>query len=181
MTTIQQRNAAKENIQKAQQKWKSMTHREHARSQPQGRGRKKPGTTGKGKFFRIVVRPKEQFMSFRIQDVGRKGHLERLSGHRASGTWATQAWLVSKKDAHLAGEKLIADSSEAKKLFRQLATKPHHEKGDIFTAKDRRNVLEAKKPTRAMKQAQHRNIKKAQQARKKNQVDWEAWESQGGA
>lgn len=37
-----QRAAAQKNIKKAQAKWKSMTHRQHALAQPQGKDRKKP-------------------------------------------------------------------------------------------------------------------------------------------
>ncbi|KKW35696.1 hypothetical protein A2852_00360 [Candidatus Adlerbacteria bacterium RIFCSPHIGHO2_01_FULL_54_23] len=51
--------------------------------------RKLPGTTGKGKFYRIEVRPKGDFFSFRNQDVGKKGGLERLAGRRSSGSWDT--------------------------------------------------------------------------------------------
>src|SRR3989338_1482709 len=97
--TGKQIGVAKKNIKKAQAKWKSMTRRQHALAQPQGRSRQKPGTTGKGKFFRIEVRPKSEFKTFRIQDVWKKGGLERLAGKRSSGSWDTVAWLVSKEDA----------------------------------------------------------------------------------
>lgn len=100
MATAKQREAAKENIKKAQQKWKSMSQREHARAQPEGRKRAKPGVKGEGEFFRIMVRPKEEFQTFRTQDVGEAGHIERLAGKRESGSWDTQAWLISKQDAH---------------------------------------------------------------------------------
>jgi hypothetical protein len=99
MATKKQIEAAKKNIKKAQAAWKAMTSRQHSLAQPEGRKRAKPGTKGTGDFFRIVVRPKEEFTSFRNQDVGDPGHLQRLAGRR-SGSWATQAWLVSKKDAH---------------------------------------------------------------------------------
>ena len=60
MPSEKQRAAAKTNIKKAQAAWQAMSHTEHARAQPQGRGRQKPGTGGGGEFYRIVVRPKEQ-------------------------------------------------------------------------------------------------------------------------
>src|SRR3989344_6584940 len=107
MATKRQQAAAKKNIKKAQAKWKSMTKRQHTLAQPQGRGRKKPGTTGKGKFYRIEVRPKSEFTSFRVQDVGEKGGLERLAGRRSSGSWDTATWLVEKKDAHVKNGHLI--------------------------------------------------------------------------
>jgi hypothetical protein len=46
-----------------------MSSTEHARSQPEGRARKKPGTTGEGKYYRIVVRSKEDFVTFRYHNV----------------------------------------------------------------------------------------------------------------
>jgi hypothetical protein len=55
MTSNQQKEAAKENIKKAQQIWQEMTPREHALAQPEGRKRAKPGTKGEGDYFRIVV------------------------------------------------------------------------------------------------------------------------------
>src|SRR3989338_8201282 len=115
MATNKQKKAAKKNIKKAQAKWRGMTHRQHALAQPQGRARQKPGSTGKGKFFRIEVRPKSEFKTFRVQDVGKKGGLERLAGKRGSGSWDTVAWLVSKKDARMtADKKLVITGVKAK-------------------------------------------------------------------
>jgi hypothetical protein len=167
MTTSKQTSAAKENIKKAQKKWKSMTPRQHALAQPQGRMRKRPGATGKGEFYRIEVRPKGQFSSFRTQDVGKKGGLERIAGHRASGSWDTVTWLVSKKEAHVEGKHLVIDSPKAKTVLNDLSSKVVHVKGDIFTAKPRKNIPEKSKPTIKQKAAQSNNIKKAQAARKK--------------
>lgn len=165
MTTTKQKEAAKENIQKAQQKWQEMTPREHALAQPEGRNRAKPGTKGEGDYYRIVVRPKDEFTTFRYQDVGRKGHLLRLAGRRSSGSWDTHAWLISKTDAHLQDDALVADTDDARKLIATLGSNPKHIKGDVFTAKDRPNVPVSKKPTLAQQRARSENIKKAQQAR----------------
>ena len=165
MATERQREAARRNVKKAQAAWKAMSHTERARAQPQGRGRKKPGTVGGGEFYRIVVRPKEQFQTFRTQDVGDPGGLERVAGKRESGSWDTQAWLVSKKDAHKSGNRLVPDSQDAKNLFAKLGSTPLHVKGDVFKAKDRPNVPEREKPTPAMRRARAANIKKAQAAR----------------
>lgn len=95
-----------------------------------------PGTLGGGDYFRIVVRPKEQFVTFRYHDVGREGHIQRLSGKRPSGSWDTQAWLISKEDAHIRGERLIADTDKAQEVIESLASKPRHIEGDIFEAED---------------------------------------------
>lgn len=165
MATEAQRNAARQNIKKAQAKWQGMSHRQHALAQPQGRARAKPGSIGTGDYFRIVVRPEGQFSSFRTQDVGKPGGLQRVAGHRPSGSWSTQAWLISKDDAHVSGRTLIADSQDAKDLLNHLGSKPEHQKGDVFRAKDRRNVPEREKPTVAQKRARSQNIKKAQAAR----------------
>lgn len=136
-----------------------MTAPKHKRAQP--------GSTGEGEFYHIVVRPKSDFVTFRNQDVGKPGGLERVAGQRANGNWATQAWLISKKSAHLEGSKLVVESQDAKDLLASLGSKPVHKEGDIFTAKDRRNVPESEKPTVAQKRAWAANIKKAQSTRKK--------------
>jgi hypothetical protein len=166
MATAKQRAAARKNIKKAQQTWQSMSHREHARSQPEGRRRAKPGTRGGGEFYRIVVRPKDEFVTFRTQDVGDPGHVERLAGKRPNGSWATQAWLVSKDDAHVEGQRLVPDAAEVRDLLEKLGSKPVHIKGDIFEAKDRPNVPEREKPTPAQERARRTNIKKDQAARR---------------
>lgn len=166
MATTKQSEDARRNIKKAQAAWKNMSHRQRALRQPEGRGRAEPGSLGTGEYYRIVVRPKEDFVSFRVQDVGDPGGLERVAGHRRSGSWATQAWLVSKQKAHVKDNVLIADDDDAKKLFESLSSKPELVKGDIFKAKDRRNVPEREKPTAAQQKAYASNIKKAQAARK---------------
>ncbi|MFH0874025.1 MAG: hypothetical protein V1846_04295 [Candidatus Komeilibacteria bacterium] len=167
MPSKKQKKASRKNIVAAQKRWQSMTHFHRALAQPQGRARLKPGSTGKGEFYHIVVRPKEEFTSFRNQDVGKKGHLERLAGRRSSGSWATQTWLIGKTDATVKNGKLIAKSPAAKKLFATLGSVPSWVKGDIFQAKDRRNIPEKDKPTLAQRRAQAKNIKKAQAARRR--------------
>jgi hypothetical protein len=82
--------------------------------------RKSPGSTGKGKFYRIEVRPKHDFKKFRIQDVGRKGGLERLAGQRPSGSWGTVSWLVSKDDAEVVKGKLVIRDTKAKAALKQI-------------------------------------------------------------
>lgn len=166
MATTKQRQAARKNIKKAQSRWQSMSSRQHASSQPEGRGRQRPGAGG-GNFYRIEVRPKNEFVTFRTQDVGSKGHIERVAGKRASGSWATAAWLVGKQDAHVSGRKLVADSADAKQLLKKLGSQPVHRSGDRFQAHDRPNVPERSKPTAAQKRARSANIKKAQAARHK--------------
>lgn len=165
MVTNKQKIASRLNIRKALKKWMRMSHRERAIAQPQGRARAKPGTKGEGNYFRIEVRPKTEFTSFRTHDVGNKGHLQRIAGKRKSGSWATQCWLVSKKDAVVQGNTLVGKTKDVKNFLSKLSTKPMKFKADVFKAKDRKNVSEKSKPTLAMKIAQKKNIKKAQAAR----------------
>ena len=165
MATEKQREAARKNIKKAQAAWKSMSHREHARAQPEGRKRKKPGTGGKGEYYHVSVRPKEEFQTFRTQDVGGPGHIQRVAGKRESGSWDTQTWLISKEDAHVEGKKLVPDTPAAKEVFEELGSEPVLVKGDVFKAEPRPNVLEREKPTPAQQRARRQNIKKAQAAR----------------
>lgn len=169
MATKKQVAAAKKNVKKASAAWKEMTPRKRALAQPQGRSRKKPGTGGEGAFYRIEVRPKGQFTSFRTQDVGKKGGLERIAGRRSSGSWDTATWLVDKKHAHVTpgGQLVIDNAKERAALTKAISGKITHVKGDIFHAHPVKNVAEKDKPTPAMKKAQRTNIKKAQAARKK--------------
>jgi hypothetical protein len=152
MATEKQRQAARKNIKKAQ---------------PEGRGRKKPGTTGEGNYYHVEVRPKGEFKTFRTQDVGGEGHLQRVAGKRSSGSWATAKWLISKEDAHVEGGTLVGDTRDAKDLLKKLGSRPVHVTGDRFKADDRPNVPERAKPTPAQTRARRENIKKAQSARRK--------------
>jgi len=131
----------------------------------EGRRRAKPGSTGRGEFFHIEVRPRTEFKTFRTQDVGERGGIERVAGKRGSGSWDTQKWLISKEDAHLEGGRLVPDSDDARKVLDELGASPVHVRGDRFKAKDRPNVPEREKPTPAQKRARTANIKKAQAAR----------------
>ena len=129
--------------------------------------RKQPGTGGAGEFYRIIVRPKGEFTSFRNQDVGKKGHLERLAGRRSSGSWGTVSWLVSKRDAHKSGKSLIITTPKVRQSIEQGTRGPIvHVKGDIFESRPRKNIPEKSKPTLAQRRAQSSNIKKAQAARR---------------
>ena len=129
--------------------------------------RAKPGTRGKGRYYRVVVRPKSGFKSFRVQDVGGHGGVERLAGKRAHGTWDTQAWLIPKSQAHVSSGTLVGNTAKIKGILRKLGSKARRVKADVFRAKPRRDIPESRKPTAAMRRAQRRNIKKAQRARRR--------------
>jgi hypothetical protein len=167
MATAKQKEAARENIQKAQEAWQSMSPEERAEAQPEGREREKPGATGEGEYYHIEVRPRSEFIAFRTHDVGKKGGLQRVAGQRENGTWDDQKWLISKEHAHMEGGKLVPDTEDARELLANLGSEPTHVEGDRFKAKPRVDVPESEKPTAAQRRAQQENIKKAQAARKK--------------
>lgn len=130
--------------------------------------RKAPGTRGQGDYYHVEVRPSDDFVMFRTQDVGDPGHVQRVAGKRETGSWATVKWLIGKEDAHVDGDKLVGDTKDAKDVIRRLGSKPVHKTGDRFEAKPRKNVAEKSKPTEAQKKARSKNIKKAQAARSKS-------------
>ena len=79
--------------------------------------RAKPGAKGGGRFFHIQLRPSRDFVAFRVQDVGGPGGVERVAGLRANGSWDTAKWLVEKTHAHVEGNRLVADTAEARKVL----------------------------------------------------------------
>ena len=127
--------------------------------------RAKPGTSGEGDFFHVEVRPAGTFETFRTQDVGTKGGIERVAGRRESGSWATQKWLISKRHAHIERGRLVADTEDARQVIEGLGSTPRHVEADRFEAKPRLDVPEKDKPTPAQNRARRQNIKKAQAAR----------------
>jgi hypothetical protein len=130
----------------------------------QSRHRAKPGSRSTGRYFHIAVRPAREFVRFRIQDVGRRGGVQRLAGQRTNGTWDTQKWLIEKTDAHVENGRLVPDSAAARKVLTSLGSNAIRVSGDRFRAKPRRNIPETEKPTPAMRRARMKNIKKAQAA-----------------
>src|SRR5258706_14600103 len=138
--------------------------------QDNGHIRQKPGSSGKGDYYHVEVLPKTGFVTFRTQDVGRRGHIQRVAGKRASGSWATVKWLIGKQDAHVRGDRLVPDTKDAQDVIKQLGSQPVHLSGDRFKAKPRPNIPESAKPTPAQQRARRQNIKKAQAAKKGKKV-----------
>ena len=160
MATEKQIEAARKNVKKAQ---------EARRKKPDNGSKAKeklsvPDSIGRGEFYRIEVRPKEQFVIFRNQDVGDKRGIERLAGKRPSGSWDTATWLVSKNCAHMENEHLVADKPEVKELFDRLGSPPVHVEGDIFKPGGRQNVSENGAPTASENRPQSADLKKAHSA-----------------
>jgi hypothetical protein len=132
------------------------------------RPRRRPGTGGKGQYFRIEVRPGTRFVTYRLHDIGRKGHTKRLAGRRAGGAWATKSWLILKSDAHVSNGKLVIDHPRARAALRGIRGPIRHLKGDIFLARPRRDIPESEKPTPAQRRARAANIRKAMRARRRS-------------
>ena len=129
--------------------------------------RKAPGSSGRGDYYHVEVRPGESFVTFQTQDVGRRGHIQRVAGRRLSGYWTTVKWLIGKEDAHIQDEKLVPDSKAAKDVIKQLGSQPVRLVGDRFRAKPNRNVSETIKPTSTRGRTRPENIKNTQTARRK--------------
>lgn len=143
-------------------------HKQKNKKTPtQASRRKKPGSTGRGDYYHIEVRPGGDFVTFQTQDVGKRGHIQRVAGRRSSGYWSTVKWLIGKDDAHMDDHKLIPDTKDAKDVIERLGSKPVHVIGDRFKARPRENIPESTKPTPAQQRARRKNIKKAQAARTK--------------
>jgi hypothetical protein len=106
--------------------------------------RQKPGSTGKGDYYHVEVLPKTGFVTFRTQDVGDPGHIQRVAGKKDSGSWQTVKWLIGKGDAHVRGDHLVPDTKDAKDLIKQLGMQPIHISGDRFKI-----ITKDKKPRRS--------------------------------
>jgi len=137
---------------------------------PAGRklARKKPGSTGAGAYYHIEVLPRTDFVTFRTQDVGRRGHIQRVAGQRSSGYWSTVKWMIDKNDAHVQDNKLVADTPAAKEVIEQLGSEPVRMLGDLFKARPSPNVHEKIKSAPARSPAGSENGKKAPAPRRKN-------------
>ncbi len=99
--------------------------------------RARPGSKWSGKYFRIEVRPRTDYTTFRYHDVGRPGHALRLAGLKPSGVWADAAWLISKRDAHVRDGVLVADEPKAREILKAIGPARQVE-ADIFRGHPRR-------------------------------------------
>jgi|SRR5215510_14037664 len=122
--------------------------------------RKKPGSTGKGEYYHIEVLPKADFVTFQTQDVGRRGHIQRVAGLRSSGYWSTVKWLIDKDDAHIQDNKLVPDTKAAKNVIEQLGSEPVHMLGDLFKARPRPSFRQEVKPAHNQTHARRETAKK---------------------
>jgi hypothetical protein len=166
MTIRDLMKAARSSLRKVKEAWKSMSAYGSSANRSRGMARKKPGTTGEGNYYRVVVRRKDDFVTFRNHDVGDRGGIQRLAGKRSNGSWADQAWLISKEMAHVEGASLVPDSPDAEKILDEIGP-VKHVKGDVFRGHPRKNIPEREKPTIAQRRARSEDIRKAQQLRRK--------------
>jgi hypothetical protein len=127
--------------------------------------RRKPGSTGKGEYYHIEVLPKADFVTFQTQDVGRRGHIQRVAGQRSSGYWSTVKWLIDKDDAHVQDNRLVPDTKAAKDVIEQLGSEPVRMLGDLFKARPRPSFRDEPKPTRSQTRTRRETVKKAQASR----------------
>ena len=139
--------------------------RKYKKSTSEQKTRRKPGSTGKGEYYHIEVLPKADFVTFQTQEVGRRGHIQRVAGLRSSGYWSTVKWLIDKDDAHIQDNKLIPDTNEARNVIEQLGSEPVRMLGDLFKARPRPSFREEPKSTRTQTRARRDTVKKAQASR----------------
>jgi hypothetical protein len=103
------------------------------RSSKKSSAREKPGSSGEGNYYHVEIVSPRGFETFRTQDVGRRGHIQRVAGKKSgSGSWQTVKWLIGKKDAHRRGDRLVPDSKGARDVIEQLGAQPVHLTGDRF-------------------------------------------------
>jgi hypothetical protein len=145
MATRGQARAVNQITTRTQQRPKPAS-RQTAVQPAEGLKRRRPGTTGEGHYYHIEIRSKRNFQDFRTEDVGRKGHIQRVAGQRANGTWETVKWLIAKTDAHIEDGRLVPESRNARMVFKELASDPVHVKGDRFKTIGRQAAPKKAKP-----------------------------------
>jgi hypothetical protein len=59
-------------------------------------------------YYRIKVRSKNQFSTFRIEHLTENDSIQ-ITGRLADGSWGTQQWLINKGDVRLENGILVAD------------------------------------------------------------------------
>lgn len=147
---------------------RTANRRENKKSLTRKQTRRKPGSTGRGEYYHIEVLPKADFVSFQTQEVGRRGHIQRVAGQRSSGYWSTVKWLIDKDDAHVQDNKLVPDTKAAKDVIEQLGSEPVHMLGDLFKARPRPQMHEAVHPASTLTRSRRETVKKTQSTRRKS-------------
>ena len=115
---------------------------EHARSQPEGRASKKTGGQPEKDIIASSFDRKRTSSPSDTMMWGNRRNPE-IGGKRSGGSWT--AGLI-KEMAHMEGNKLVADTSDGKKILQEFGP-AKHVKGDVFQGHPRKNVPEREKPT----------------------------------
>lgn len=89
-------------------------------------------TASKRGYFRIIIRPRKQFVAFHTLETREPSSVQRLAGHRPASVRANQTWLLSKEIAHVEKGRIIPDTSEAVELLAAFAHEPVHQRDDLF-------------------------------------------------
>ena len=113
--------------------------RQRAVAPAEGLKHPRPGTTGEGHYYQIEILSRRNFVEFRTEEIGRKGHIQRVAGQRPNGSWETVRWLIAKSDADVEDGQLVPKTANARKVFKELGSAPVHVKGDRFKTTARRN------------------------------------------
>jgi hypothetical protein len=129
------------------------------------KARAKPAARRRG-FFHVEVQPREAFMAFKTQEIGRDGGIERVAGKRAGGAWSTQEWLIAKDQAHLERGTLIGDTVDARRVLTMLGSEPRHIRADRFTIHGHTGMPADASPTLAPRRAGPGSVRAPQKRRK---------------
>ena len=145
---------------------KTANSRKYKKSASVQKPRRKPGSTGKGEYYHIEVLPRADFVTFQTQDVGRRGHIQRVAGQRSSGYWSTVKWLIDKDDAHIQDNRLVPDTKDAQAVIEQLGSEPVRMLGDLFKARPRPNFRQESKSMLGQTRSRRESATKAPVRRK---------------
>lgn len=135
------------------------------RAKATARRRAKAAAKPRG-FYHIEVQPKEAFVEFKSQDIGRDGGIERIAGKRAGGSWSTQEWVIAKNQAHVERGTLVGDTVDARRVLTMLGSEPRHIKADRFTIHGHTGMPADIAPTPAPRRAGLGNVQALQKGRK---------------
>jgi hypothetical protein len=136
-------------------------------ARPKSSARRRATASAKPRgFFHIEVQPKEAFVEFKTQDIGRDGGIERIAGKRAGGAWSTQEWVIAKDQAHVERGTLIGDTVDARRVLTMLGAEPRHIKADRFSIHGHTGMPADVSPTLAPRRAGLGNVSPPQKGRK---------------
>ena len=150
---------------KSEARMRAKTAKAKPRAKSTVRRRTKMAARRRG-FFHIEVQPREAFMEFKTQEIGRDGGIERVAGKRAGGSWSTQEWLIAKDQAHVERGLLIGDTVDARRVLTMLGSEPRHIKADRFTIHGHTGMPADVSPTLAPRRAGLTSVQAPQKGRK---------------